>query len=408
MTGLAVLSDVPPRLPKVTLRKDLRRALHAGAPWLFRDAVDSPRELADGAVVLVAGKDGRPLGRGFFAASGPIAVRMLTTDRGESLPELLDARLEQALLARGALIRSGETTAFRWVHGEGDRLPGLHVDVYDKYASLHFDGPGPRAFYLAHALPERLLERGASLRLQALLERGKRGGGEPSVALAGVLPEGDVDVVEQGLVFRVDLVRGQKGGLFLDQRDNRALVREMSREKRVLNLFGYTGGFSLHAARGGARHTTTVDNAPRAIEAARTNFELNAGLLGTRASDEFLVADVFAFLEEAGARRKRWDLVVSDPPSFAPSERARPQALAAYRRLHALCAAVVEPGGVFCAASCSSHVGESDFVASVENGARDAGRRFELRETHGAASDHPVLAAFPEGRYLKFVVGVVR
>ena len=360
--------------------------------------------------MLLLGKDGRPLGRGFFSTSGPIAVRMLTTDRNEEVPELVRERTGEALAARRTLFESGETTAFRWVHGEGDRLPGLNVDVYAGHASVFFDGPGARAFYLGLELPNVLLEAGSSFGLASILERARRrsGSGEATV-LAGAPPSGDIEVFEHGLSFGVDLVHGQKGGLFLDQRENRVRVAEMARGRRVLNLFGYTGGFSLHAARGGALATTTVDVARGAIEAAKSNFARNAKRLGPSASPpEFVVGDAFEFLEAARAAERRWDLVISDPPSFAPSERAREAALSTYRRLHALAAAVVSPGGTLCAASCSSHVAEADFLRTVTDGARDAGRGFALRKVHGAASDHPVRPEFPEGRYLKFAIGSVR
>jgi 23S rRNA (cytosine1962-C5)-methyltransferase len=399
------------RIPKVRLRKDLRKALHAGVPWLYRDALADTGAVADGAVVLVVGKDGRPLGRGFFTSSGPIAVRMLTTDRNDELPALVEKRLEQALVERRSLFSTGETSAFRWVHGEGDRLPGLHVDVYARYASAFFDGSGARAFYLGSKLPELLLTVGSSLELVAVLERGRRtsSASGKTAALVGQLPEGEVLVFEHGLAFGVDLVHAQKGGLFLDQRDNRRRVRELARGRSVLNLFGYTGGFSLHAALGGATGTTTVDSAPSAIETARRNFERNAERLGDAArSAEFVVSDAFEFLEEARSRGRRWELVISDPPSFAPNERARPAAVLAYRRLSALCASVVAPGGIFCAGSCSSHVGEAELLRAVNEGVRDASRSFVPMGVHGAASDHPVRPEFPEGRYLKFAIGSVR
>jgi 23S rRNA (cytosine1962-C5)-methyltransferase len=400
-----------PPLPKVKLRKDLRRALYAGAPWIFREALGDLPDVADGAVVLVLGKDSRPLGRGFFDGKGAIAVRMLTTERARDIPTLVRERMKLSLDARRALFESGETTAFRWVHGEADRLPGLHVDMYAEYASVSFDGSGARAFYVGLGLAEALLEFGSSLGLAGLVERVRREGGSPvpGTPLAGALPKGDVLVREHGLSFGVDLVHGQKGGLFLDQRENRARVEKLARGRSVLNLFGYTGAFSLHAARGGATRVVTVDSASGAIEAARRNFALNAEVLGRAASAaEFVVGDAFQYLHDAAQRRERFSLVISDPPSFAPSERARSAALASYVRLHALCAAVVERGGILCAASCSSHVGEADFLRTVREGSERAGRAFELLEVHGAASDHPVVPEFPEGRYLKFAIGTLR
>jgi 23S rRNA (cytosine1962-C5)-methyltransferase len=398
-------------LPKVKLKKDLRRALHAGAPWIYRDAVGASTGIEDGALVLVLGKDSRPLGRGYFDEKGAIAVRMLTTNRADEVPLLVRARLEEARDARRALFESGETTAFRWVHGEGDRLPGLHVDVYARHASVAFDSSGARAFYLGLGLLDAMFSLGSPFELAGVVERTRREGGSPvaATALAGTFPNGEVLVREHGLSFGVDLVFGQKGGLFLDQRENRVRVGKLARGRSVLNLFGYTGGFSLHAARGGATRTVTVDAAGAAIEAAKRNFAKNAELLGRAArSDEFVAADAFEFLREAGRKGERFGLVVSDPPSFAPSERARAAALASYVRLHALAASVVERGGILCAASCSSHVSETDFLQTVRDGADRAGRSFELHEIHGAASDHPVIPEFPEGRYLKFAIGTLR
>ena len=230
------------------------------------------------------------------------------------------------------------------------------------------------------------------------------GDGDGARALLGHAPAGEIEVLENGLRFGVDLLHGQKGGLFLDQRDNRARVGALARGRRILNLFGYTGGFSVYAAAGGATETTTVDSAKAAIASAAENFRRN-GLLEAQA--HFVAADAFRFLADAAGAAERWDLLISDPPSFAPNRRALNDALAAYRRLHRLCAAVVAPGGIFCAASCSSHVGVDAFVASIEGGARDAGRRFSLSALHDAGADHPTIAAFPEGRYLKFAVGTL-
>lgn len=407
----------PSGLPRVRLRKNLAKSIHAGHPWLFRDAVDVDGALPDGAVVLLANTDGRALGRGFWSATTPIAVRMLTTDAADVVPALVRTRLSEGLARRLAFIDRARTNAFRWVNGEADRLSGLHLDVYASVASVRFDGPGARAFYLhpSMELAGAVMAAGAPLGLTALLERhrgARANGGTPSNAgasrdeliLAGALPGDEVEVLENGLRFGVDVLHGQKGGLFLDQRDNRARVETMASGLRVLNLFGYTGGFSVYAARGGARATTTVDVAAGAIAAAARNFARNGFAPDAHAC---VTADVFAFLRDAVQQKRTWDLVISDPPSFAPSRRALPAAIAAYERLHGLCAQVVAPDGIFCAASCSSHVDEATFLNTVTEGVARAGRRFARRQVHGAGADHPVAPFFPEGRYLKFAIGTV-
>jgi 23S rRNA (cytosine1962-C5)-methyltransferase len=410
-------------LPRVTLRKRLARAIRGGHPWIYRDALAGAPRLPDGAVVLVADEAGRPLARGFWDARSPIAVRVIDdagsgggggSGRAASVAEVIDERIGAALARRLDLIGRDETDAFRWIHGEADRLPGIHVDLYGAAATVRYDGDGARAFYAG--LPERLRAAAGARRraLEVVVERRPRGAGggggagdgtgETTRAVLGRLPAGELEVREHGLRFGVDLAHGQKGGLFLDQRENRALVRTLASGRRVLNLFGYTGGFSIYAAAGGARETVTVDSAAPAIAAARRNFERN----GLPLADARLVAaDAFAFLTEAAAKGERFDLVISDPPSFAPSRRALPAGLRAYRRLHRLAAAVTAPGGLFCAASCSSHVDRAAFLDSVRDGAVEAGRRFTLRELRGAGPDHPVMAQFPEGDYLKFAVGDV-
>ena len=403
------LSPPPPAAGRVVLAKNLARSIRRGHPWIFRDALRTPPALADGAPVMVTAPDGQPLARGFWDTSSAIAVRVLETTGGrggdDDGAELVEARVAEAIDRRLAFIDRAETDTFRLIHGEADRLPGIHADLYGDAISVRFDGGGARAFYLERAdLPARLgaAARARGIAVTSVIERGKRGDGEVARALAGALPDAEIEVRENGLLFGVDLAHGQKGGLFLDQRDNRARVRALARGRRVLNLFGYTGGFSIYAAAGGAAHTTTVDVAREAIQSARHNFERNH--LPLEAA-ELHAADAFAFLERAIGDRISYDLVISDPPSFAPSRKALPAALGAYRRLHRLCATVTARGGILCAASCSSHVGAEAFERTIVEGAADAGRRFELDEMHGAAADHPVAPFFPEGSYLKFAVG---
>jgi 23S rRNA (cytosine1962-C5)-methyltransferase len=398
------------KLPRVAVRKRLTRAIRGGHPWVYREALAAAPELPDGTTVLLVDADDRPLGCGFWDATSPIAVRVLGEIRQAELPGEIDRRIADALARRLATLERDQTDAFRWIHGEGDRLPGIHLDVYGAALSLRFDGAGPRAFY--RDLPERLRAAAgrAALPIATIVERRPRGGdatdGGAATVVWGGAPAEEIEVRENGLRFGVDLLRGQKGGLFLDQRENRALVRTLANDRRVLNLFGYTGGFSIYAAAGGARETVTVDAAAPAIAAARRNFERNGLPIddGTGFAARFAAEDAFAYLTRAAAEGARFDLVISDPPSFAPNRRALATGLAAYRRLHRLCAAVAAPGAIFCAASCSSHVDREAFVATIHEGVREAGRRAELRELRGAGFDHPVIPQFPEGGYLKFAV----
>jgi len=199
--------------------------------------------------------------------------------------------------------------------------------------------------------------------------------------------------------MEVDLRNGQKTGMFLDQRANRALVGELSDGLSVLNLYSYAGGFSVAAALGGARHTTSVDIAAPAIKAAQRNFERSGLVLN---GHSFVASDVLAFLRKAIETKQSYDLVVCDPPSFASSEKALGKGLSAYRKVNEAAMRVVAPGGWFCSASCSSHVTAEHLRDVLADAAMQVRRNLVIVEQRGAASDHPVLPAFPEGNYLSF------
>jgi 23S rRNA (cytosine1962-C5)-methyltransferase len=377
--------------PAVTLRKDLARSIRGGHPWVYRDALGGRPAFAEGTLVDVRSKDGRRLATGFWDAASPIAVRILSRERVDDVPALVRARLAAALARRLERLDLAVTNAFRWVHGEADELPGIHIDVYADVASVRFDGNGARTFYAAEL---RELPKLPGSPVRRVLDRDERPAG------------GALEVRENDLRFTVDLAHGQKGGLFLDQRENRAEIQRRAADQSVLNLFGYTGAFSLYAARGGARRTDTVDQAKPAIAAARENFALNGFPTDARHAG-FHARDAFEFLRDAAAKKNRWDMVICDPPSFAKSRSALPAARSAYRRLFALAAAVVKPGGSFCPASCSSHFPRKEFHAAIADAVRSNGQHFTLELSRGAGFDHPVVPWFPEGDYLKFAIGVI-
>jgi 23S rRNA (cytosine1962-C5)-methyltransferase len=336
---------------------------------------------------------------GIADPTSPIAVRVWTRGRSRLDADVWQERAGHACRLRALLFEDQRTNAYRVVHGEGDRMPGFVVDRYGTVAVLRTDGAGAtaRVSQFAEAFWPALQRLG----VRTLVHRvGGRGDTPQLEGLRGAPPPERMVVEEHGVPFLVDLAHGQKTGAFLDQRENRRRVGELARGRRVLNLFSYAGGFSLHAALGGAERVTSVDVAAAAHATAQASFR-EAGV--DPAAHAFVTADVRAFLEGASRRGETWDLVVSDPPSFAPNERAVPRALAAYRALHRACADVLADGGVFCAASCSSHVSADDFLGTLDDAAL-AGRELVVAELRGAGPDHPTLPAFPEGRYLKFVV----
>jgi 23S rRNA (cytosine1962-C5)-methyltransferase len=392
------VTQVPSTHVRATLRKPLERTLALGHPWVFRDALDLG-DARPGELVTVLDARGRFVGRG-IADDGPIGVRVFVT-RDEPVDARLFAQRVREAAALRARIVPPETDAYRLVHGEGDRLPGFVCDLYGAHASVQLDGGGADAWreVFLDALAPVLTERGVET---VLVRTGKRGARTVEVA-RGPAPPPLVSVRERGMVLVVDLVSGQKTGLFLDHRESRAEVRSFARGLRVLNLYGYTGGFSVAAGLGGASAVTTVDVAPRAIELAELTWQRNA----LSAPHRGVVSDVPVFLADAAARGERWDLVVCDPPSFAPSERALPAALESYRSLHRACLKVLAPGGLYVAASCSSHVDRADFDATLRDAGLRPGAALQVLSRGGGAADHPRLAAFPEGDYLKVVVARV-
>jgi len=386
---------MPP--PEVLVRRTSSEPIQRGHPWIWRSAVERTDATTAGEEVAIVSSDGQRVGRGVYDPTSPIAVRVWTRGNAPLDADLVRARVVRAAGLRERLFADGRTTAYRLVHGEGDRMPGVVIDRYADVGVVRADGAAADAVVrrfagtIADALSDTGI-RGLSLRTQA---RGDVPRVEP---LTGTPPPDTIQVAEHGVPFLVDLAKGQKTGAFLDQRENRRRVGELASNKDVLNLFSYAGGFSLHAALGGARKVTSVDVAAGAHATAQASFRA-AGV--DPASHDFVTADAFAFLRRAHEKGTRWDLIVSDPPSFAPSEKSLARALSSYRALHRACADVLAPGGILCASSCSSHVDATAFAATLDDAA--LGRSdLSLLEMFGAPADHPTLAAWPEGRYLKF------
>lgn len=388
--------------------------LRRGHPWLYRSALVSVsgRDAEPHVPQIVRLRDDvtdEPLGVGIHDPASPIAVRVWSTDPAIRLDAaLFDARLAAALTARRALFAGGETTAYRLLNGEGDRTPGVVIDRYADVAVLRTDGDAVRV--LGEELFGGLHDALRAIGVTTLLERSATRAADPGARQPPLVrfgpPRELVEVREHGVPFVVDVAHGQKTGAFLDQRDNRRRIGELVAARRaaslgvrVLNLFSYAGGFSVRAALAGGV-VTSVDVAARAHATAQESFT-RAGV--DPSAHVFATADAFAWLEAAKQKRERFDVVISDPPSFAPNERSKPRALAAYRSLHRACVDVLAHGGHFVAASCSSHVAAEDFLGTLDDAALG---RADLRliELHGAPPDHPSLPTFPEGRYLKLAV----
>lgn len=375
-------------LATLNLGPALEPALVSGHPWIYRNHLPRHRLSSGDWVRLEAG---RAVSHGLYDADGAIAVRLFARD---AVPDadFLRQRVREALALRTALSEGADTDAYRLLHGEGDFLPAVVADRYGRYAAVK-----TYAASVTQLLPTVARELGSTLGLKGVVLRGPDGL-EP---LWGELPPPEVSVTENGLRFHADLRRGQKTGLFLDQRDNRALVRQLAAGRSVLNLFSYTGGFSVYALAGGATRVASVDVAEGAVREAERAVAAN-GLDAER--HRAVAADVFEFLPELRQRGERYDLVVLDPPSLAHSADQRRRAQRAYLKLNRAAFETVTPGGLLATASCTAQVSPEAFQRLVAEAARSAGVRAQLIAERGQPLDHPVPSSFPEGRYLKFLV----
>ncbi len=380
------------------LNRDLTRSIKRGNPWIYLDAVRPHSPLRDGAIcTILDNKLGRPLATGYYTADSPLAIRVCSTDP-DLLPDWtwLERMLKEAHALRGRLF-GDETTGYRLINGEGDGLPGLVIDRYGAAAVIKLDGPGAEAFYPGREIAEWLVR---AMGIETVVLRSRDRDVSP-VVLVGEQPKSPVPFLEHRTQFLADIMVGQKTGFFLDQRENRRLIGKLSQGARVLNLFGYTGGFSIAAGRGGATSAVTVDIAPQAVAMAQQHWELN-GLAPE--AHEGVARDVFEFLDQSLSAKQRWDIVVADPPSFAPSASKVPQATAAYKKLFCAAAQVTRRGGLLAASSCSSHIGEPAFIEICEEAVSMAKRKGTVVAVQGQPADHPFPLALPEFRYLKFVL----
>jgi 23S rRNA (cytosine1962-C5)-methyltransferase len=397
--------SIPSKPPALRLRlaAAAESIVRAGHPWVFEASVrrqNRPGKMGEPAFIY--DRHDEFLAAGLFDPDSPIRVRILHLGK----PQLMDRdwwrrRLEQAQSRRAGLF-DGQTTGYRCINGESDSWPGLVLDRYDTTLALKLYTAAwlprlPEVVELLAAAENRIV-----LRLSRNIAHAARAqfGYQDGQALHGAALDGPVVFHESGLRFEADVLRGQKTGFFLDQRENRRIVESLAGGRRVLNLFSYSGGFSLYAARGGAASVCSVDISRQALAAAERNFAWNRNLAAVAACPhELAQADVFSWLRDAAARR--FDLIVLDPPALAKRQSERDEAMRAYSRLLAGAVERLDNHGILVAASCSAHVSAGDFFDLAREAARRSGRAFEEWRVTGHAPDHP--ATFPEGEYLKCI-----
>lgn len=402
------LAHIPPpaaRRLAVRVTSAALSALRAGHPWLFEQGITGlSSEGQPGDLAVIFDDRRRFAAIGLYDPASAIRVRVLQQGAPAAIDRAwLSGKLAEALAWRATLPENG-TTGYRLVHGENDGLPGLVIDRYDAVLVLKLYTAAwlPHLANLRAALDEVCPSRCIVLRLSRdLLRRPELLYGlTDGVILAGPAPDGPVSFSENGLQFESDVLRGQKTGFFFDQRDNRARVGKLAGGRRTLNVFAYTGGFSLYAARGGAPEVLSLDASAPALAAAQRNFDLNRHLPTVAAAEHAVLAgDAFVMLADLRRRRERFDLVIVDPPALAKRESEVSGAIQAYGRLTGLALDVLTPGGTLVMASCSSRVTDAAFFAAVNRTAQQAGRPLREIDRTGHAIDHPV--RFPEGAYLK-------
>jgi 23S rRNA (cytosine1962-C5)-methyltransferase len=397
----------PPAPPRLRLRVTAaaEKTVRAGHPWVFADSVrEQNREGRAGELAVIFDRADRFLAVGLFDPDSPIRVRILHVGKPAAIDAAWWRQRLRAAVARRAGLFDAQTTGYRLIHGENDGWPGVALDRYgDTLALKLYTGAWlPRLGEIAALIGEELQPGRLVLRLSRNIQataaaRFNLAEGQP---LIGDAPDGRVVFLESGLRFEADVARGQKTGFFLDQRENRRRIETLAAGRDVLNAFSFSGGFSLYAARGGARSVTDLDISPHALAGARRNFELNRHIAAVAACRHASVqADAFEWLARAPDRR--FGLIVLDPPSLAKREAERARAIAAYGRLAADALRWLDKGGLLLAASCSAHVSAGEFFEVVRAAARAAGRRCVELATAHHPPDHP--ATFAEAHYLKAI-----
>jgi len=391
-------------LGEITLRTGRDRSVRQHHPWLFSGSIaDVSGNPAAGETVRVISAGGEPLGWAAFSPVSQIRARMWTFDPDEIIDEtFFQTRIERAIQRRSGYVDLITTDAYRLVHGESDGLPGLVVDRYGDHLVAQFLSAG--SDFHRELLAELLVSISGVANVYERCEaemRALEGLPERSGVLLGSPPPEQVIIHENNLKFKVDLLRGQKTGFYLDQRDNRHKIDAYAQGMKILNCFCYTGAFSVYALAAGASSVLNIDSSADALSLAKENIQINELPLER---NEWLAGDVFQELRKLRDRAESYDLIILDPPKFAATTAQVDKAARGYKDINLLAFKLLKPGGILFTFSCSGGVSADLFQKIVAGAALDAGVDAVILERLSQASDHPVSLNFPEGAYLKGLI----
>lgn len=389
-------------MAELILHPGRERSLFKRHPWLFDTAVARLAGHArPGDTVMVQAADGRPLAKAAYSPHSKIRARVWSFDVATTIDHaFFKRRVAAAVARRAALPELAGQSGLRLIHAESDGLPGVIADRYGDTVVVQLTSAGAEKWRAAIA--DSLAKATGCTRVYERSDSEVRGleGLEPTTGwLHAEAPAGDIIIEEHGVRLAVDIVTGHKTGFYLDQRDNRRLLAGLSAGKRVLNCFCYTGGFSLQALAGGAASVLSIDSSQPALDRAAANLALNPQLDAARA--EWRCANVFDELRKLKAAGESFDLIVLDPPKFAPSASHAERASRAYKDINLLGCKLLAPGGLLMTYSCSGGIGLELFQKIVASAACDAERTARIVRRLQGSADHPVDLAFPEGEYLK-------
>jgi 23S rRNA (cytosine1962-C5)-methyltransferase len=388
----------------IKLKKGRSKSFLRKHPWIFSGAIDSVNNIEhNGETVEIFSSDGKLLGYGSYSFHSQISIRVLSFYPSEKIDtDLFRQRIESSIRLRNDIINKKTTNTYRLINGEGDFLPGLIVDIYNKYLICQFLSAG------AEFWKKEIIDiLSTSLDLEGIFERSdldirKKEGLNPIKGIIwGKEPPDLIEVIENGNKFLVDVKTGHKTGFYLDQRDNRNLLLQFSAGVEVLNCFSYTGGFSVYSLKGGANKVTNVDSSSEALNLAGKNISIN----GFDSSKyENIQNDVFKYLRKLRDEDKHFDLIILDPPKFAESSSQIEKASRGYKDINLLALKLLKKNGVLFTFSCSGHITTELFNKIIADAATDSGREIHILKYLTQSADHIISTGFPEGLYLKGLV----